>query len=80
MQYTTLNLYAFFVHLLCKLIEYGGKVRIIFVFGRNQFNFFLTVCLPTVLANVMGHLTNYFYNFEIAVGVNLTLMLVISTM
>ena len=55
-------------------------MRIIFVFGRNQFNFFLTVCLPTVLANVMGHLTNYFYNFEIALGVNLTLMLVISTM
>ena len=61
-------------------IENRGKVQIVFLFGRNQFNFFLSVCLPTFLANAMGHLTNYFPNFDTAVAVNLTLLLVISNM
>ena len=38
--------------------------------------------LPTVAANLIGYATNFFvdYAFEAALGVNLTIMLVITTM
>jgi hypothetical protein len=51
-------------------------------FNRSILGFFLTVCLPTIVANLIGHLTNYFGNekFDAAIGVNLTLLLVITTM
>jgi hypothetical protein len=51
-------------------------------FGRNLLGFFLTVCLPTLIANIIGHLSNVFAEacFETAIGVNLTLLLVITTM
>jgi hypothetical protein len=43
---------------------------------------FLTENLPTIIANIIGHLTNWFHltNFDTAVGVNLTLLLVLTTM
>jgi hypothetical protein len=51
-------------------------------FNRSLLGFFLTVCLPTIMANLIGHLTNYFgeEKFDAAIGVNLTLLLVITTM
>ncbi len=51
-------------------------------FERSLLGFFLTVCLPTLIANIIGHFTNYFaeYKFDVAIGVNLTLLLVITTM
>ena len=51
-------------------------------FSRSLLGFFLTVCLPTIVANLIGHLTNYFGDakFDAAIGVNLTLLLVITTM
>jgi hypothetical protein len=44
--------------------------------------FILTVCLPTLIANIIGYMTNIFSDasFEAAIGVNLTLLLVITTM
>lgn len=55
-----------------------GKI----MFGRSLLGFFLTVCLPSILANLIGHMTNYFgeKKFDVAIGVNLTLLLVITTM
>jgi len=51
-------------------------------FERSLLGFFLTVCLPTLVANFIGHSTNYFaeHVFDVAIGVNLTLLLVITTM
>ena len=42
----------------------------------------MTVYLPTVLLNVIGHATNFFkpFFFEAVVTVNLTAMLVLTTM
>ena len=40
----------------------------------------LTDCLPTIIVNIIGHLTNFFHLFELSVGVNLTNLLVITTM
>ena len=43
---------------------------------------FLTIFLPTILLNVIGHATNFFkaFFFEAVVSVNLTVMLVLTTM
>ena len=51
-------------------------------FGRRLLGTILTVYLPTVLLNVIGHATNFFkpFFFEAVVTVNLTAMLVLTTM
>ena len=36
--------------------------------------------LPIVLSVIIGHLTNYMESFEVAIGTNLTLLLVLVTM
>merc|ERR1712240_498388 len=50
--------------------------------GRRLLGVFLTVYFPTVLLNLIGHSTNYFkaFFFEAVVTVNLTCMLVLTTM
>ena len=50
--------------------------------GRRLLATLLTVFLPTSLLNVIGHSTNYFkaFFFEAVVTVNLTVMLVLTTM
>ena len=50
--------------------------------GRRLTATFLTAFLPTILLNVIGHATNYFkdFFFEAVVTVNLTVMLVLTTM
>ena len=42
----------------------------------------MTTMLPTIAANVIGYATNFFVEeaFDVAIGVNLTIMLVITTM
>ena len=51
------------------------------VFSRAPYGFVFTTLLPTVLANIVGHTTNYFEDhFDASIGVNLTIMLVITTM
>ena len=60
-----------------------GTIYVKFVFGRDPLGFILSTCLPAVIANLLGHTTNYFdedRHFELAIGVNLTIMLVITTM
>ena len=44
--------------------------------------FLITTAVPSIVANIIGHTTNYFDDeyFEAAVGVNLTILLVLTTM
>ena len=59
-----------------------GGVRVLVVFGRRLLSNILTVYVPTVLLNTMGHITVYFkpFFFEAIITVNLTVMLVLTTM
>ena len=62
----------------------NGQQAVIFkiTLGRRLLGTILTVFLPTVLLNVIGHSANYFkaFFFEAVVSVNLTVMLVLTTM
>ena len=51
-------------------------------FGRKLQTFILNTCLPTILANLVGHTTNFINRkfFHVTITVNLTVMLVITTM
>ena len=63
-----------------KKMENGISVTI--VLGRKILNAFLTTYLPTILLMIIIHSTNYYkdFFFEAIVTVNLTGMLVLSTM
>ena len=52
------------------------------ILGRRLLGNFLTIFFPTILLNVIGHATNFFkaFFFEAVVSVNLTVMLVLTTM
>ena len=52
------------------------------VFGRQLSGFVVRTMLPTMVANTLGYLTIFFEEeaFEAALGVNLTIVLVIVTM
>ena len=58
------------------------RVQVYFVLGRRLLSNTLTVYLPTFLLNIIGHLTVYFkpFFFEAIITVNLTVMLVLTTM
>ena len=62
--------------------EDRSGVRVLVVFGRRLLSNILTVYVPTVLLNTMGHITVYFkpFFFEAIITVNLTVMLVLTTM
>ena len=53
-----------------------------FLLGRKLLGPITTVYTPTVLLNIIGHITHYFkpFFFESALGVNLTVMLVLTSM
>ena len=57
-------------------------LHIKFILRRRLTGFLLTSCLPTLLTMTIGHLTNHFdqSHFPAAIGVNLTLLLVLTTM
>ena len=59
-----------------------GAIEFKVVLGRRLLGTFLTIFLPTILLNVIGHATNFFkaFFFEAVVSVNLTVMLVLTTM
>ena len=44
------------------------------IMGRRLLGVFMTVYMPTILMNIIGHSTNYFkhFYFEAAISVNLT--------
>ena len=55
-----------------------GKIVLV----RNLDGFIMTTALPSIIANIIGHATNYFRQdyFDVAIGVNLTILLVLTTM
>lgn len=57
-------------------------VEVEVVLGRRLIGTFMTIYMPTILLNIIGHSTNYFkpFFFEAVVTVNLTVMLVLTTM
>ena len=57
-------------------------VKVSLRLGRRLLGTILTVYVPTILLNVIGHTTNYFkdFFFEAIVTVNLTCMLVLVTL
>ena len=63
-------------------IEDKHGVTVSLMLGRRLLGTILTVYVPTILLNVIGHSTNYFksFFFEAVVTVNLTCMLVLVTM
>merc|ERR1712013_562400 len=60
----------------------GDGVEAAIFLGRRLLSVILTVYIPTILLNIIGHITNYFkpFYFESAIGVNLTVMLVLTSM
>ena len=64
--------------------DIGGQqgLRVDVFLGRRQMTVLLTVFLPTILLNIMGHSSVYFQScyFEAIITVNLTVMLVLMTM
>ena len=60
----------------------NGHAVLNIVLGRRLLGSFLTEFLPTILLNILGHSTNYFkdFFFEASVTVNLTVMLVLTTL
>ena len=64
-----------------KIMDENG-VQVSVILGRKLLGNILTVYVPTILLNLIGHSTNYFksFFFEAVVTVNLTCMLVLVTM
>ena len=65
-----------------KKIKTNHAVVVSITLGRRLLGTFLTVFFPTVLLNSIGHSTNFFkaFFFEAVIAVNLTSMLVLTTM
>ena len=63
-------------------IQMKSAVVVEVTLGRRLLGIFLTIFFPTILLNIIGYATNYFkeFFFEAVITVNLTSMLVLSTM
>ena len=59
-----------------------GTVEVKVVLGRRLTSNIMTIFMPSVLLNIIGHSTNYYKPkyFEAGVGVNLMVMMMITTM
>ena len=53
-----------------------------FLIQRNIGGFLIASCVPTIIANLIGQLTNFLDEiyFELSIGTNLTILLVVATM
>ena len=52
----------------------NNTVQVSVILGRRLLGNFMTIYMPTILLNIIGHSTNYFkpFFFEAVVTVNLT--------
>ena len=57
-------------------------LRVEVIIRRRLLSLILTTFLPTVLLNIIGHMTNYFkeFFFEGLMSLNVTVMLVLTTL
>ena len=64
------------------LFNTGSYAQCKITLGRRLLSVMTTVYLPTLLLNIIGHVTHYFkpFFFESALAVNLTVMLVLTSM
>ena len=64
------------------MFNLGSYVQFKITLGRRLLSVMTTVYLPTILLNIIGHITHYFkpFFFESALAVNLTVMLVLTSM
>ena len=64
------------------MFNMGSYVTCKITLGRRLLSVMTTVYLPTLLLNIIGHITHYFkpFFFESALAVNLTVMLVLTSM
>ena len=62
--------------------EEDDILRVEVVIRRRLLSLILTTFLPTVLLNIIGHMTNYFkeFFFEGLMSLNVTVMLVLTTL
>jgi hypothetical protein len=58
----------------------GPYVIIQFTFTRNLIGSLLNDFLPFLICSIIGHTTIYYNKFEVALGTNLTLLLVLVTL
>ena len=58
------------------------SVSVSIYLGRRLLSILTTVFIPSLLLNIIGHITNYFkpFYFESTVAVNLTVLLVLTSM
>jgi len=65
-----------------KVISGKEGIRVEIFLSRRLLGTALTIYLPTILMNIIGHNANYFkaFFFEAVISVNLTVMLVLATM
>ena len=62
--------------------EGGGGLEVEVLVRRRLLSIFLTVFVPTILLNLIGHTSNFFkkFFFEAIISLNVTVMLVLTTM
>jgi len=65
-----------------QLDTHNTTISVKVVLGRRLLGVFMTIYMPTILMNIVGHSTMFFkpFFFEAQVSVNLTVMLVLTTM
>ena len=58
------------------------SITVEIVLGRRLLSLILTIFAPTIILNLVGHLSNFFkeFFFEATISVNVTVMLVLTTM
>jgi hypothetical protein len=61
-------------------VDTTAFVIIKIAFTRDLVGSLINDFLPIVLSVIIGHLTNYMDSFEVAMGTNLTLLLVLVTL
>jgi hypothetical protein len=68
------------VELCSNTVDTTPFVIIKIAFTRDLVGSLINDFLPIVLSVIIGHLTNYMDSFEVAMGTNLTLLLVLVTL
>ena len=63
-------------------VEDGSLLRVEVVIQRRLLSLILTAFVPTIILNIIGHMSNYFkeFFFEGLMSLNVTVMLVLTTM
>ena len=63
-------------------VQHLGSVIVIIRFGRRLMSNILTIFIPTIILIILSHFAKLYEEtyFELVIGVNLTILLVLATM